>query len=346
MAFLDDSGDIILDAVLTDLGRMRLARGDSSFKITQWAAADDEINYNLYDKTLASGKEDITILEQTPILEGFTNNTTMLKSKLVTYTYLKHLFLPILKLNQNLDKNRLHSTTNAFNRFVVAADKFTAQGVKDTGNDGTSTVGIMPVETLPNDGYINGVTDAGTEPGGWIRIDQGIDNNTEKSPTAQVDDDLYENQYAIEMDGRLGSIVSRSGGHVANPNFTRLGESMRGDDDFSVVYYLTMADNGEGNGGFVTDIKETTASKTNTDIKGPRGSKLEFKIRTKLELQQSTSLFSLIGKTGVTWTNATSADVTPNASTIEVHYIDTTIKVSGLTTGARLDIPIRIVKKA
>ena len=33
MAFLDNSGDIILDAVLTDTGRYRLAKGDGSFKI-------------------------------------------------------------------------------------------------------------------------------------------------------------------------------------------------------------------------------------------------------------------------------------------------------------------------
>ena len=45
MAFLDNSGDIILDAVLTDTGRMRLARGDGSFKITKYAFADDEIDY-------------------------------------------------------------------------------------------------------------------------------------------------------------------------------------------------------------------------------------------------------------------------------------------------------------
>ena len=37
MAFLDNSGDIILDAVLTDTGRMRLARGDGSFKIAKYA---------------------------------------------------------------------------------------------------------------------------------------------------------------------------------------------------------------------------------------------------------------------------------------------------------------------
>ena len=50
MGFLDNSGDIILDAVLTDEGRMRLARGDGSFKIVKYALGDDEINYKLYDK--------------------------------------------------------------------------------------------------------------------------------------------------------------------------------------------------------------------------------------------------------------------------------------------------------
>ena len=42
MAFLDNSGDIILDAVLTDLGRKRLAEGN--FRITQFALGDDEID--------------------------------------------------------------------------------------------------------------------------------------------------------------------------------------------------------------------------------------------------------------------------------------------------------------
>ena len=48
MAFLDNSGDIILDAVLTDIGRRRMANGD--FSITKFALGDDEINYGLYDK--------------------------------------------------------------------------------------------------------------------------------------------------------------------------------------------------------------------------------------------------------------------------------------------------------
>ena len=48
MAFLDNSGDIILDAVLTDTGRARLAKGDGSFKIAKFAFGDDEINYSSF----------------------------------------------------------------------------------------------------------------------------------------------------------------------------------------------------------------------------------------------------------------------------------------------------------
>jgi hypothetical protein len=69
MGFLDNSGDIILDAVLTDTGRMRLAKGDGSFNIVKFALADDEVNYELYNTGHASGSAyyDLEIL-QTPVL--------------------------------------------------------------------------------------------------------------------------------------------------------------------------------------------------------------------------------------------------------------------------------------
>ena len=53
MAFLDNSGDIILDAVLTDLGREKMATGD--FSVSYFALGDDEIDYSLYNKNHASG---------------------------------------------------------------------------------------------------------------------------------------------------------------------------------------------------------------------------------------------------------------------------------------------------
>ena len=100
MGFLKNDGDIILDAVLTDTGRMRLARGDGGFRIAKFAFGDDEIDYALYNKNHPSGSAyyDLTIL-QTPVLEAFTNNTSTMNSKLVSIGQKDILYLPVMQLN-------------------------------------------------------------------------------------------------------------------------------------------------------------------------------------------------------------------------------------------------------
>ena len=78
MGFLDNSGDIILDAVLTDTGRFRLAKGDGSFKITKFALGDDEINYSQYDKNNASGSAYYDFNEQTDVNARYSTNNSFL----------------------------------------------------------------------------------------------------------------------------------------------------------------------------------------------------------------------------------------------------------------------------
>ena len=48
MGYLNNS-TITVDAVLTKKGRELLARGRDEFKITQFALADDEIDYDLWN---------------------------------------------------------------------------------------------------------------------------------------------------------------------------------------------------------------------------------------------------------------------------------------------------------
>ena len=127
MGFLDNSGDIILDAVLTDHGRKILAKGDGSFQITKFAVSDEEINYSLYNSSHSSGSSyyDLEIL-QTPVLEAFTNNGSSMKTKLVSYDNNRLLYLPILKLNLNLAETKQHLS----GAFFVAVDRSTVWGVK------------------------------------------------------------------------------------------------------------------------------------------------------------------------------------------------------------------------
>ena len=84
MGYLDNS-IVTVDAILTNKGRELLARGDGSFKITQFALADDEIDYTLYNPSHPSGSAFYgQALENMPLLEAFPETTQNLKYKLVT----------------------------------------------------------------------------------------------------------------------------------------------------------------------------------------------------------------------------------------------------------------------
>ena len=98
MAFLDNSGDIILDAVLTDLGRRRLAQGN--FRISKFALGDDEIDYGLYNRDHPSGSSyfDLQIM-QTPVFEAFTQTNANINYGLASHTRTDLLYLPIIKAN-------------------------------------------------------------------------------------------------------------------------------------------------------------------------------------------------------------------------------------------------------
>jgi len=70
---------------LTKKGRELLARGDGSFKITQFALSDDEIDYTLYNPVHPSGSALYgEALENMPLLEAFPDETQIMKYKLTT----------------------------------------------------------------------------------------------------------------------------------------------------------------------------------------------------------------------------------------------------------------------
>ena len=109
MGFLDNSGDIILDAVLTDSGRARLAKGDGSFRIVKFSLGDDEIDYANFNTATASANQDLEIM-QTPVLEAFTNDDSSMKSKLVTYSRTDLLYLPVIIPNEAESTYKRHSS--------------------------------------------------------------------------------------------------------------------------------------------------------------------------------------------------------------------------------------------
>jgi len=318
MAFLDNSGDIILDAVLTDTGRFRLAKGDGSFKIVKFALSDDEINYGLYDKNNLSGSAyyDLEIL-QTPIFEAFTNNASTMNYKLLSLPRTNLLYLPVMAINNSPASDSQSELFSATQGYVVWTTTLTADKQSVSGQQNGSWNGEAPQQGSNK-----------------IRIDQGI-NNVALPWDATIDQDLKETQYIIEMDSRLGLICSPDDNTPANISYI--------DDDSIASYYVDDSTPG----GYVDAVSDGTlgwtqgaSGATKPDglvIAGPQGTVLQFRIKSTLETRSSNYLFTTIGNQ---LTNVGASGL--NAGTY--FYIDTMVKVTGATTGYRLNLPVRFIK--
>ena len=305
MGFLDNSGDIILDAVLTDLGRERLARGDGSFKITKFALGDDENNYDK-DHVSGSAYYDLEVL-QTPVLEAFTNNGSSMRSRLLSLSRNDILYLPVIKINVKDLNAKMNDTEQSY---IVAVDETTEDALQDLASN-----------------ILQGVMYTVQESKKHIEVHQGLDTS-DLSPSNGISSDLVETQYLVEVDNRLGYIVSNEGGtQTANVSFV--------DDDNIAFYYFSTSDT-----AFYSDIQGLN-SQNNTgvsSIAGPRGSELQFKIKANTDLQTGTGLFSRLG----------SSTTTPPAGGLiagTYQIINSTVRISGVTTGFRLDIPVKFIKK-
>ena len=231
-----------------------------------------------------------------------------MKSKLVSIPRNNLLYLPVLKLNEIYDTTATakHSTENAF-LVAVDSDTETELAVNTTGD---AVAGVLFGENPGSNGN-------------RIRVDQGLDT-TAISPGRNIDPLLLETQYLIEMDNRLGYIVSNNDASRASISFV--------DDDNLASYYLSRGTDRE----YVNMIKDTTEASGTQIIRGPRGTRLVFKVGASLELNTSDYLFDTIGVTDTISNSKTGANF---------KIITSNIRVTGVNTGYRIDIPVKFCKK-
>ena len=84
MGYLDNTS-VVVDAILTKKGRELLSRQDGSFRVTQFALADDEIDYTLYNESHPNGSAFYgEAIEALPLIEAIPNENNIMVSKLVT----------------------------------------------------------------------------------------------------------------------------------------------------------------------------------------------------------------------------------------------------------------------
>jgi len=331
MAFLDNSGDIILDAVLTDLGREKMATGE--FSVSYFALGDDEIDYSLYNKNHASGSAyyDLEIL-QTPILEAFTGTNAAINGGLLTSTATDILYMPILKIN-NKGISADAVVPDGYNGAVA-----NVIWLSDSSNDATSGTAITTVldsTSVDSLQYLNG--DATTK---FVLIEDGLNTTTYKGTAANTttllaSTGLLNANYYVHYDERfvstvygsyVGSSLSNSATSAGTVIFSPL-EARSATFDLALANYTTARIR-----GFADEIyysPSNTISDTDISaIEGPRGNFMAFALKPRNDLGDKYTLFG---------------------STLEVNgttcqYIDTTLYVEGVTSGATLQIPIRIIR--
>jgi hypothetical protein len=315
MGFLDNSGDIILDAVLTDAGRQRLARGDGSFRISQFAFGDDEINYGLFNKNTGSAYQDAEILT-TPILEAFTNNVASMNSKLLTITRNNLLFLPVIKIRDGSSDSERASDSetvalkNAISgTFVVAADDATYNYLKTNDTKLFASV-VYPVADNTK-----------------ILFDQGLDSTAAGPNTQTIESDLKETEYIVEIDNRLGVLVDQV-------SFTEAAKSFVDDDNIASYYFSLATD-----AAYVRNLQVAPESGADPEVvvavSGKRGTRLGFMIKPSIDIKTSEYYFDQFGQSDITLTTTTGGTM---------RIIKSNVTVTGGTTGYSVTAPVSFIK--
>jgi hypothetical protein len=161
---------VTVDAILTNKGRELLAKNDGSFRITQFALADDEIDYTLYNPTHPSGSSFYgEAIQNMPLLEAFPIETQIMKYKLATLPR-GTAKLPVLNLGYSaitLNQGASLAITPQTLNYLGNAQAFETSGYSATISDvrlmSTFTgVGINTTAAATSNAAVTSTTTLGT----------------------------------------------------------------------------------------------------------------------------------------------------------------------------------------
>jgi len=199
MGFLDNTS-ITVDAILTKKGRELLARGQNEFKITKFALADDEVDYNLYDTAHPNGSNFYAaVIENMPLLEAFVDENQLMRYKLTT--------LP--KETNKLPILELPSPSLTFN----------GAGITQAVTPNTRNA---PNETYTFTLFNADVANISLTGGGSVRKEQDFINAGATTPVFMNE---AERKRSISVVGKSVRVISRSLTTLTNTNLSVTGNS-------------------------------------------------------------------------------------------------------------------------
>ena len=340
MAFLDNSGDIILDAVLTETGRKRMTEGN--FSISKFAIGDDEINYTQYNKSHASGSAyfDLEIM-QTPVFEALTETAASINYGLLGITRTDILYLPSIAVNTKNDvvKND-GAQQQSGSLYIVSVNSETQTQINtEATRTGSPLNGFAAPSQLagspstPAIYFESGLNTSGLAGTSANRASNIVNMNmldtsfTVKVPSLFISDvyqakstsTFYNDSTTTYIDIGLVNVGSAT---AATDLDSYNSYTVRGIND--LMYDMTV--------GSVTDYSA---------LAGPRGTMgaLKFAIVEGLASMAT-------GTRSQLWTDYGKTDQIVFGGSRKFDYIDTIVYVQGDFSSATLQIPIRIMRYA
>ncbi len=349
MSFLDNAGTIILDAVLTDTGRKRMAQGN--FKVAKFALGDDEVNYELYDVNGTQDPHELTSVGRRIIsqscFEAYADENAAITYGLLSYARNDLLYLPVLKQNEKIA-----------GALKMGADNFYYLAV----NEETATQLLTETGMGSYDYFLRNNSISTTK----LVVESGIDavklvaNTNNEEPVLQRTDvyrdafimetNLYDRYFNVYCDSRfyqaaLGPTMQSTFKNdlqgKLKVNFQLLHPSPPTSFTQVLDKYTSYIVDGVPNliyspsqmGGQGTDDLTVSA------LRGPRGSATAINLQVVDEFgapsgSTADTKFTIFGKT----------DQTLFGGSNKYDYIDSPIYIEGTTTGARLQVPIRIIR--
>jgi hypothetical protein len=330
-SFLDNSGDIVVYATLTAVGRARATGGTGlGNQIVKFCVFDDEINYGLYDKNHLSGTAyaDLEIM-QTPILQPQSMMNPIGKYGLTTRTNMNTLYMVQAKINELLPQQCVKPWQGIYYLAI---------------NDGTTGPAI---KALIGDSY---VLESGLQNGLGIVIETGINDET-----AGVGDQQTKQRDIISQ-GLMGgscrvrfntNLLAQVLGPARGSYFNNNGGNGRAQINLQLSPTSAGIASSNGNANFgnatikvinnqmVYRQNDNEAVTTNSVIASARAGvvKLNFNARVLTDTQ-----FSETGRTSVAATELF------GTGTGTYKTIDTMTSLE-FSNGATMELPIRIIKK-
>jgi hypothetical protein len=307
MSFLS-SATTVVDAILTDEGRKRLAAGN--FDVQKFSLHDDEIVYDKAQMASFAAK-----FAATPIFESITENTRALKYNLLTIGLETTHLVSTLIVTQPSQGGQAQATGDNTNYYVALSRQ-------NAYDNNYSTV------TLPT-GFIKAYEKSliSENSNSWIYIDHGSNDDDQKGPykyNENLPPDLSETEVLIKMDRRIGRIVRPNSGGIDLAPISI-------DDDF-IATYLVTASPGSDTSEFFESIQQDADA---SPIAGARGLRLRIPVYASPDINvSSTNIWTSLGRTITSFFNGSD----------NAYAIDTIMTVEGLTTSLNVTVPMRFVK--